>query len=187
MLNPLLVLSLLKEDFIQTTKVKMKMKDGAINVPALVYDSDSDDSDSESDDDSIVDDHPIIGIARHWKTEAAHVLAIDLQPAGRSATKSCYWANDDSSVPIIIDTGASVSVSPNEADFIGPIMAIPGGKKIEGLNSQVQVEGHGRVRWTVHDKNGCEGTIETQACYIPSASIRLMSPQTCFQEGERGG
>jgi hypothetical protein len=125
-------------------------------------------------------------IARHWKTEAAHTLAIDLQPVGRSATKSCYWTNDDSSIPIIIDTGASVLVSPNEADFIGPITAIPGGKKIEGLNSQVQVEGHGRVRWTVHDKNGCEGTIESQAYYIPPASIRLMRPQTYFQEGERG-
>jgi hypothetical protein len=67
-LNPLLVLSLLKEDFIQTTtKVKMKMKYGAINMPALVYDSDSDDSDSESDDDSVVDNDPIIGIARHGR------------------------------------------------------------------------------------------------------------------------
>jgi hypothetical protein len=61
-LNPLLVLSRLKEDFLQTTKVKMKMKHGAINMPALVYDSDSYASDSESDDDSVVDDDPIIGI-----------------------------------------------------------------------------------------------------------------------------
>jgi hypothetical protein len=135
-LNPLLVLSLLKNDFIQTTKVKTKYD--AINTPAQVYDNDSADPDNDA----------IVGITRHWMTEAAYILAIDLQSAGRSATKSCYWANDDSSIPIIIDTGASVSVSPNEADFIGPIMAIPGGKKIEGLNSQVQVEGHGRVRWT---------------------------------------
>jgi hypothetical protein len=35
----------------------------------------------------------------------------------------------------------------------------------------VHVEGSGRVRWTVHDKNGHEGTIETQAYFIPSASI----------------
>jgi hypothetical protein len=166
-LDPLLVLRLPKQDFIQNTKVKMKNDINILNHTPM------DGGD------------PIIGISKYWRTEAAYILAVDLQSVGRSGSKSCYWTEDvSSSPPIIIDTGASVSVSPNAADFYGPIMLILGGKKIEGLNSQVRVEGSGRVRWTAHDNNGREGTIGTQAYFIPSASIHLMSPQTYFQESE---
>jgi hypothetical protein len=95
-------------------------------------------------------------------------------------------AHDDPAYyPIVIDSGASVSVSPNPNDFVGgihPTQLLD----LKGINGTTQVVGQGVVEWTVFDLEDTVRTIRTTAYYVPTASIRLFSPQSYFTEGRRG-
>jgi hypothetical protein len=87
--------------------------------------------------------------------------------------------------PIVIDTGASLSVSPVKEDFIGEIITNDD-VTIKGLSHEIRVAGHGRVRWKLRDAFGKEDIVETDALYIPNGDVRLFSPQCWFQEHRRG-
>ena len=85
--------------------------------------------------------------------------------------------------PIVIDTGASISVSPNIEDFVDGI-SDANVKDVRGLNHSTTVHGMGMVEWTVYDVHHSVKTIRTMAFYVPDATIRLFSPQTYFLEGD---
>lgn len=51
-------------------------------------------------------------------------------------------------------------------------------KDLSGIN---KVAGEGIVSWKVLDKDGREVALEIKAYYIPSASVRLLSPQCVYQ------
>ena len=93
--------------------------------------------------------------------------------------ESTYLTKDEASMPIVIDTGASRSISPHKSDFIE---FRTHHMEIGTINASSQVEGEGIVRWKVTDQNGISSIIETAAYYIPGASIRLYSPQYHFRE-----
>ena len=92
---------------------------------------------------------------------------------------SMYLSADEASMPIVIDTGASRSISPHKSDFIE---FRNHSMDIGTINASSKVEGTGIIRWKVTDQNNVTSTIETAAYYIPSASIRLYSPQYHFRE-----
>ena len=83
--------------------------------------------------------------------------------------------------PIVIDTGASNSVTPNATDFVDGMVSgnLP---DLRGLNHTTTVAGAGLVEWTVYDIHNRVQTIRTWAFYVPDATIRLFSPQAYFQE-----
>ena len=85
--------------------------------------------------------------------------------------------------PIVIDTGASSSVSPFKEDFVS---FKESHSTVIGIGARAAVEGHGTVRWTIFDSEGKETTVETEAIYMPSASIRLYSPQAHFRKARNG-
>jgi hypothetical protein len=87
--------------------------------------------------------------------------------------------------PIVIDTGASVSVTPNPDDFTEGIRTSTM-TELKGLNDVTTVQGYGPVNWTIYDSNDVVRTIRTTAFYVPEASIRLFSPQSYFQEVNGG-
>jgi Reverse transcriptase (RNA-dependent DNA polymerase) len=88
-------------------------------------------------------------------------------------------------VPIILDTGASFSLSPFKSDFIkGPSKSQV--SELTGITDTVKVEGVGVVEWPIVDIFGQSKIIRTHAYYVPQADIRLFSPQTYLQEN-RGG
>ena len=91
----------------------------------------------------------------------------------------------DKTMPIVIDTGASISLTPNRDDFIGPIRPIQA--ELKGLADHVSVAGVGQVEWTIRDLFGAIRIIRTQAYLVPSASIRLFSPQVYFREQKGAG
>ncbi|KAG7361170.1 hypothetical protein IV203_036270 [Nitzschia inconspicua] len=92
---------------------------------------------------------------------------------------------DPSCVPVVVDTGASVNLTPFASDFVGPIQP-PDLKSLQGLGSSSDVVGQGLVEWQIRDVFGNVKTIRTKAYLVPSAPVRLMSPQTYFREGEAG-
>ena len=85
----------------------------------------------------------------------------------------------DDLVPIVIDSGASISLTANYNNFVGPICPVTI-TELRGLSHTTKVHGVGKVEWTVRDMFGAMRTIKTQAYYIPDATVRLFSPQaTC--------
>ena len=88
-------------------------------------------------------------------------------------------------IPIVIDTGASFSLTPFLSDFTSPIEPTDV-DSLTGLTDKVTVEGEGWVEWSVRDSHGQVAMIRTRAYHVPKADIRLMSPQTYFQTHETG-
>ena len=86
-------------------------------------------------------------------------------------------------MPIVIDSGASRSLSPNRSDFV---TFTPLDSKIKGVGATASIKGSGRVHWKIIDVKGTCHSIETQAYYVPDASIRLYSPQYHFKESMTG-
>jgi hypothetical protein len=97
-----------------------------------------------------------------------------------SATASVYCSHKEDCIPIVIDTGASVSVTPVLTDFIGPLRPCATAN-LKGLSGSTEVIGEGTVNWLVRDMFGNKRKIRTTAYYVPEASIRLFSPQTYFK------
>ncbi|KAI2509642.1 hypothetical protein MHU86_4762 [Fragilaria crotonensis] len=87
--------------------------------------------------------------------------------------------------PIVIDSGASVSITPNINDFVNGIHPTQL-SDLKGLEGATKVHGQGIVEWTVFDLMDVVRTIRTTAYYVPSATIRLFSPQSYFQESNSG-
>jgi hypothetical protein len=81
-------------------------------------------------------------------------------------------------IPIIIDTGASISVTVLKLDFVGQIHEVDPGQSLQGLNNEVKVHEQGTVCWTIHDQFDRIWTIQMLAYYVPDATVRLLSPQT---------
>jgi hypothetical protein len=102
-----------------------------------------------------------------------------------SATASVYCSHKENCVPIVIDTGASVSVTPILTDFIRPLRPCAT-TNLKGLSGSTEVIGEGTVNWLVRDVFGNKRKIRTTAYYVPEASIRLFSPQTYFKEKKAG-
>jgi len=86
---------------------------------------------------------------------------------------------DQHSLPIVLDSGASRSISPVKSDFVSLRKCKD---KINGINSTTQVEGIGKMRLKIIDEQNQTAIIETEGYYIPSLSIRLYSPQNHFKE-----
>ena len=88
-------------------------------------------------------------------------------------------------VPIVIDTGASLSITPFLEDFEDQPEATTL-KELQAISSSTKVEGVGTICWKVIDYYGMVYTIKTKAFYVPSAHIRLFSPQVHFRQSSEG-
>jgi hypothetical protein len=88
-------------------------------------------------------------------------------------------------MPIVFDTGASMSLTPLREDFDGELK-VPPITQMHGLKGAVKVIGMGRVSWTVFDALGVVRVIKTMAYLVPEGNIRLFSPQVYFQENGNG-
>ena len=99
-----------------------------------------------------------------------------LQPL-RQTSKNSSVKGSVEEFPVIWDTGASRSVSPNKEDFKGAIRPSLT-KSLTGLANGLDVCGEGEVKWTVMADNGLPFTMEHTAYYVPGSPCRLMSCQT---------
>ncbi|CAJ1952569.1 unnamed protein product [Cylindrotheca closterium] len=90
-------------------------------------------------------------------------------------------ADSKDDLPIVIDTGASFSLTPNLEDFVTKPIAC-GTTSLNGLSSKVSVLGVGEVEWKVRDLHGTIKSIRVN----PDAQIRLLSPQSYFQQHGSG-
>ena len=89
-------------------------------------------------------------------------------------------------IRVIFDTGASISISPHREDFIGDLVRPGSSDTVSGLSGDTTVAGIGTVRWSFLDDYGKEHVVETAAYYVPTARVRLFSPQTYMTEQQTG-
>ena len=79
-------------------------------------------------------------------------------------------------VPIIIDSGASVSIMPHITDFISPPSPVQPAE-IKGIASGLQIKGIGDITYTFTNDNGDTQTLLLHNClYVPHCPVCLLCP-----------
>jgi hypothetical protein len=108
-----------------------------------------------------------------------------LTPMTRGTTVKAFKlsTSDSLHIPIAVDTGASLSLTPFLDDFDNTPNKSEL-KELQAVSSATKVEGIGTVRWKVIDS--AVHTLKTKAYYVPTAHIRLYSPQAHFRESSEG-
>jgi hypothetical protein len=80
-------------------------------------------------------------------------------------------------VPLVIDTGASITVTPYSTDFISPIQPVQS-VEIKGIASGLQVRGFGDVCYKFYNDAGELQTLTLPNClYVPQCTARLLCPR----------
>ena len=85
-----------------------------------------------------------------------------------------YKGSVSHGIPLIVDTGASVCITPRREDFI---LYRDSKVTIKDLSKTNTVAGEGVVRWKVRDKTGRVVNLDLPGYHIPNAEVRLLSPQ----------
>ena len=98
---------------------------------------------------------------------------------------NAYNASSRDDVPIAIDSGASHSLTPFAEDFTDHLEDTTL-EQLQGLNARADVKGEGWVEWMVQDYCDTKRMIRTRAHYVPTATIRLFSPQCHLQQEGSG-
>ena len=95
---------------------------------------------------------------------------------------SCYSSiTENKSTPqLIVDSGASTSITPLRSDFI--TYRECSSMSVRGLTSSNTVDGEGLIKWDVVGTEGQPVSLIVEGCHIPSAGVRLLSPQKLFRK-----
>lgn len=87
----------------------------------------------------------------------------------------------DSSLSVIWDSGASITISPDKRDFVGKVVKPSTMTQLKGIAKGLRIEGEGRVCWSFHDTNGQLRTLELPAYYVLKIRVRLLSTTSLLQ------
>jgi hypothetical protein len=98
-----------------------------------------------------------------------------LCPVGNSVTSK--WV-----LSIILDTGASLAITPDLSDFVEPPKPLARSMRLGGMANSIEIAVMGIIAWTFTVKDGIEVQIRTEAYHLPSAKQILLSPQRLFNK-----
>jgi hypothetical protein len=87
---------------------------------------------------------------------------------------------------VLVDSGASVCITHEKADFTSPLILPDQPMVIGGLARGIAMEGQGMVDWTFLMDDGHFWTISLEAYYVPQGGRRLFSPQAVDQQRKTG-
>ena len=82
----------------------------------------------------------------------------------------------------MIDSGASLSISPDKTDFVGHIQPLD--LTLGGMARGMKIAGKGTVEWTFTTTNRTTLTVKTLCYYVPECKTRLLSPQQLFNKAK---
>jgi hypothetical protein len=84
--------------------------------------------------------------------------------------------------PIIWDSGASISISPDPEDFNGTLSPPGAITRLKWNARGLQIKGQGEVTWAIHDTEGSLRMIKVPAFYVPGGiKVRLLSTTSLLQ------
>ncbi len=84
-------------------------------------------------------------------------------------------------MPIIWDSGASMSLSFDRNDFVGVMKPVGKLMRHQGITKGLRIEGQGHVLWPMLDTNGQLRLIKVPAFYAPNCKVRLLSTTSLLQ------
>ena len=87
--------------------------------------------------------------------------------------------NETASFLIVIDLGATASVSFVKGDFVEPLKPSPF-SQMKGLTETLNVNGCRAIHWILDDDAGQVTIIKTEAYYVLNMMMQLLSPQAYF-------
>ena len=90
--------------------------------------------------------------------------------------QSVYHSKTLNHIPVVFDSGASISITPERTDFV-EFSANVDGTTLTGITSSAICKGKGLIELTVLDDNGSKKYIKTEALYVPEAKVKLLSIQ----------
>ena len=85
---------------------------------------------------------------------------------------------------VIWDSGASLSITPDSRDFVGPITQPQMSSVLSGIVKGTQITGEGLIMWEVKDVNGNPRVIKTKGYLVPKVKMRLLSTNALTQAYE---
>ena len=89
--------------------------------------------------------------------------------------------SNDGSIPIIWDSGASISVMNDKTDFLTFTKVSPCHNNVMGVAQGLKFSGFGEVLWSFLDKMGTLRSFKLPALYIPSDTACLLSTTSLLQ------
>lgn len=117
-------------------------------------------------------------IINHAHLACATTLRMALQEP--ACMRSALGARANTS-PIIWDSGASISISPDPNDFDGTLTSPGTITRLKGIARGLQIKGQGQVTWAIHDTEGNLRMIQVPAFYVPDIKVRLLSTTSLLQ------
>ena len=109
-----------------------------------------------------------------------HITQQALRAALQDPSKLRSSMPSHASYPIIWDSGASVCITNDEKDFVGPIRSLPS-LQVKGIANRMKATARGTVVWTILDTNGMPRSLKLPAFLVPKTSVRLLSTQSLLQ------
>jgi hypothetical protein len=122
---------------------------------------------------------------KHALLHASEIVRCNPSYSAAPSLPTLYLSRKDNDLPIVINSGASFSVSLTISDFAGAIRPCRT-THLNGLKGKINAVGEGDVEWTVQDIFGTTRKLRSTAYYIPDASVHLFSPQTYFKKWSAG-
>ena len=83
--------------------------------------------------------------------------------------------------PVIWDSGASISITPDCKDFVGPISTPGPITQLQGIAKGLQIEGQGHALWAIQDTLGNLPIIRVPAYLVSRIKVRLLSTTSLLQ------
>ena len=83
--------------------------------------------------------------------------------------------------PVIWDSGASISITPERKDFIGPITDPGPITQLQGIAKGLRIEGQGHVMWAMQDTSGGIRMIQVPVYLVSRIKVRLLSTTSLLQ------
>jgi hypothetical protein len=82
---------------------------------------------------------------------------------------------------VIWDLGASVSISPDKNDCVGPLESPGAITQLKGIARGLWIEGFGHLMFAINDDSGNLRMVKIPAYYAPKVRVRLLSTTSLLQ------
>jgi hypothetical protein len=121
-------------------------------------------------------------LALHYPVATSHIATdfLSLQHAiGLLASQESGFPTTflPSTVLLIIDMGASITITPDRADFLTPITPVQP-TTLSGIAANLQVQGIGTVTYQFPLPNGTTTSVTLKnVLYVPGCAVRLLCPR----------
>ena len=84
--------------------------------------------------------------------------------------------------PVIWDSGASLSLTYDQDDFVGPVRRPTNDQEVGGIGQGINITGIGTVAFTFKDSTGNLRTVLTQGVLCPTSKVKLLSTTALIQQ-----